>query len=78
VIQKVGKDDEIDERWGKVYDFVVRRFLGGCSRNAKGFSTEVKISIGGEVFGASGRFSWVQSSWVSCLIDKLNFRAGNP
>ena len=41
-----------DER--RVYEFVVRRFLGCCSEDAKGESTTVGITYGDEVFLANG------------------------
>lgn len=41
-----------DER--RVYEFVVRRFLGACSDDAKGESTTVEILYGDENFHASG------------------------
>ena len=41
-----------DER--RVYEFVVRRFLGCCSEDAKGESTTVEITYGDEVFHANG------------------------
>ena len=41
-----------DER--RVYEFVVRRFLGCCSEDAKGESTTIEITYGDEIFHASG------------------------
>lgn len=41
-----------DER--RVYEFVVRRFLGCCSEDAKGESTTIGITYGDEVFLANG------------------------
>lgn len=38
----------------RVYEFVVRRFLGCCSEDAKGESTTVEINYGDEVFHANG------------------------
>ncbi|KAI8333699.1 DNA topoisomerase [Chlamydoabsidia padenii] len=38
----------------KVYDFVVRRFLGCCSKNAQGDETVVNISIATETFETKG------------------------
>ncbi|MCJ1398143.1 DNA topoisomerase [Xylographa trunciseda] len=41
-----------DER--RVYEFVVRRFLGCCSEDAKGESTTVELTYGDETFHANG------------------------
>lgn len=41
-----------DER--RVYEFIVRRFLGCCSEDAKGESTTIEIEYGDEIFHASG------------------------
>lgn len=38
----------------KVYEFIVRRFLGCCSKDAEGFETTVDVSAGGEEFNATG------------------------
>jgi DNA topoisomerase-3 len=41
-----------DER--KIYEFIVRRFLGACSEDAKGSTTTVRIQYGPESFHAVG------------------------
>lgn len=38
----------------RVYDLVVRRFLGCCSKNAKGLETTCEIEIASEAFSAKG------------------------
>ena len=38
----------------KVYEFIVRRFLACCSKNAQGQETTVKCVLAGETFSASG------------------------
>ncbi|KAI8890432.1 prokaryotic type I DNA topoisomerase, partial [Backusella circina FSU 941] len=38
----------------RVYDFIARRFLGCCWKNAKGFETIVEVDMGGELFDAKG------------------------
>ena len=38
----------------KVYEFVVRRFLACCSEDARGELTQIEITLGMEVFKASG------------------------
>jgi DNA topoisomerase IA len=38
----------------KVYELIVRRFLGCCSKNAKGLETTCDIEIAGEAFSAKG------------------------
>ena len=38
----------------RVYDYITRRFLASCSRNATGSQTTVDISIADESFSASG------------------------
>lgn len=37
-----------------VYEYVVRRFLAGCSKDAVGEETKVEIRIAGELFTTSG------------------------
>lgn len=39
----------------KVYDFVTRRFLASCSRDAEGSETTVDVLYGGEYFSATGK-----------------------
>ncbi|SPO00529.1 related to DNA topoisomerase III [Cephalotrichum gorgonifer] len=39
---------------GRLYEYVVRRFLACCSEDAKGLATDVDISYGGEIFSAHG------------------------
>ncbi|KAL2107774.1 hypothetical protein VUR80DRAFT_4763 [Thermomyces stellatus] len=39
---------------GRLYEYVVRRFLACCSDDAKGLSTDIEINYGGEVFSAHG------------------------
>ena len=38
----------------RVYEFIVRRFLANCSRNATGAETVVEVDIAGELFTAKG------------------------
>ncbi|KAF9505306.1 hypothetical protein BS47DRAFT_560153 [Hydnum rufescens UP504] len=38
----------------KVYEFITRRFLGCCSKDAEGFQTTVEVVAGGEEFSATG------------------------
>ncbi|GAA5844939.1 hypothetical protein JCM3766R1_000338 [Sporobolomyces carnicolor] len=38
----------------RVYELIVRRFLGCCSKNARGSETTVEIEIAGEHFSAKG------------------------
>ncbi|MBE3046730.1 hypothetical protein IMZ48_30210, partial [Candidatus Bathyarchaeota archaeon] len=39
---------------GRLYEYVVRRFLACCSEDAKGLATDIDISYGGEAFSAHG------------------------
>lgn len=39
----------------KVYDFIVRRFLANCSKDAEGSETTVEVDYGREKFYASGQ-----------------------
>lgn len=39
---------------GRLYEYVVRRFLACCSEDAKGLATDIEINYGGEVFSAHG------------------------
>lgn len=41
----------------RVYDLIVRRFLGCCSKNARGLETTCEIDIAGEVFSAKGELT---------------------
>lgn len=38
----------------RVYEFITRRFLACCSKNAEGMKTELEVECGGEEFFASG------------------------
>jgi len=38
----------------RVYEFIVRRFLACCSEDAKGESSMIELTYGGEIFSASG------------------------
>ncbi|PKS06825.1 hypothetical protein jhhlp_006901 [Lomentospora prolificans] len=38
----------------RLYEYVVRRFLGCCSDDAKGLATDIEINYGGETFSAHG------------------------
>lgn len=39
---------------GRLYEYVVRRFLACCSEDAKGLATDIEINYGGETFAAHG------------------------
>ena len=38
----------------KVYEYITRRFLACCSKDAEGWETKVDILCGGDAFHASG------------------------
>jgi DNA topoisomerase III len=38
----------------RVYEFITRRFLAGCSKDALGFETTIDVVYGGEEFYATG------------------------
>ena len=38
----------------KVYEYITRRFLAACSKDAEGFQTTVEVNCGGEMFTATG------------------------
>ncbi|TIC69335.1 prokaryotic type I DNA topoisomerase [Wallemia mellicola] len=38
----------------RVYEYITRRFLASCSRDAKGKNTNAEVEIAGEIFKASG------------------------
>lgn len=40
----------------KVYDYITRRFLASCSKDAEGFETTVEVTYGGEEFYVTGSF----------------------
>ncbi|KAF1834803.1 prokaryotic type I DNA topoisomerase [Decorospora gaudefroyi] len=44
----------LNERERTVYEFVVRRFLACCSKDAVGEATDIEIDYGGEIFHAHG------------------------
>lgn len=44
----------LNDEEGRVYEFVVRRFLGCCSEDAKGSTTTIEIRYGPESFHATG------------------------
>lgn len=44
----------MDEQERRVYEFVVRRFLACCSKDAKGSKTDISILYGPETFNTSG------------------------
>jgi DNA topoisomerase-3 len=48
----------------KVYEYITRRFLACCSKDAEGWETKVDIICGGDAFHASG-WSTVSYLWVS-------------
>lgn len=57
-----------------MYDLIVRRFLGCCSKNARGKTTTVEIEIAGEEFSASGASSFASS--VLCVLEQTRNLAG--
>jgi DNA topoisomerase-3 len=38
----------------RVYEYVTRRFLASCAKDAEGFQTTVNVMAGGEEFNAIG------------------------
>ncbi len=50
----------------KVYEYVTRRFLACCSKDAKGFETTVDVECGGEEFSAIGMYR--PSFLVACIV----------
>jgi DNA topoisomerase-3 len=47
----------------KVYDFITRRYLACCSKDAEGWQTTVDVEYGGEEFSAQGEAFSVQFFW---------------
>lgn len=41
----------------KVYEYITRRFLACCSKDAEGWQTTVEVVCGGEFFSATGMLS---------------------
>lgn len=41
----------------KVYEYVTRRFLASCAKDAVGFETGVDVEVNGEDFAATGVYS---------------------
>ena len=40
-----------------MYEYITRRFLASCSKDAQGMETTVDVDINGEEFSASGQYS---------------------
>lgn len=38
----------------KVYEYVTRRYLASCSKDAEGFQTTITVAVNGEEFSANG------------------------
>jgi DNA topoisomerase III len=51
----------------RVYEFITRRFLACCSKDAEGWQTTVDVDYGGELFSASGAlfFAFIK---IVCVI----------
>jgi DNA topoisomerase-3 len=45
----------------RVYEYITRRYLGCCSKDAEGWQTTVDVVCGGEEFYATGV---LQTNWV--------------
>lgn len=54
-IHPTGYSNDLNREDRRVFEFVVRRFLGCCSTDAKGFETTVEIEIARERFHAKGK-----------------------
>ncbi len=52
----------------RVYEFVTRRYLACCSKDAEGFETTIDISAGGEDFYATGKLSFNEEDWPNTLV----------
>lgn len=57
------KKDELKGDYFKLYDLVMRRFLATLAKEAKVFSTDVKISVAGELFICKGT-RLVEQGWM--------------
>ena len=51
----------------KVYEYITRRFLACCSKDAEGWQTTVDVEYGGEAFHATGRhlISCFKKRWLT-------------
>ncbi|THH02191.1 hypothetical protein EW145_g6782 [Phellinidium pouzarii] len=58
----------------KVYEFVTRRFLASCSKDAEGQETSVEVLCGGEYFSASGLIVIVRNYLEVYTYDKWTGR----
>ena len=64
----------------KVYEYITRRFLACCSKDAEGWQTTVEAVCGGEVFATSGNAKCL-GSWqtlttffrIGCPLKKLSW-----
>lgn len=56
----------------KVYEYVTRRFLASCSKDAEGFQTTITVDVSGEEFTANGKVG--PSSRIMPCLHKLESR----
>lgn len=53
----------------RVYEFVTRRFLASCSKDAEGQETTVDVLCGGEYFSASGKVaSYIKYNLIPLIL----------
>ncbi|KAI8983112.1 DNA topoisomerase [Pilobolus umbonatus] len=53
-IHPVAYNGSLTGNAARVYEFIARRFLGSCWKNAIGMETNVEVEMGGELFDAKG------------------------
>ena len=73
---KPGADLQGDE--ARLYEFVARRFLGCCSRDALGNETVVTVDLAGERFTASGLMILERNYLNVYTYDRWNAKAVPP
>lgn len=55
-----------------MYEFITRRFLACCSKDALGWETTVEVDYGGEEFSATGKPNFLHYSLIATLPDMLD------
>jgi DNA topoisomerase-3 len=53
-IHPTGHASNLTGQEKQVYDYITRRFLACCSKDAEGMQTTIDVACGGEGFSASG------------------------
>lgn len=85
-IHPTGYSSNLTGNYKKVYDFIVRRFLGACSTDATGSSQTVEASLGGEMFWCKGLLIlqrnylevYIYDKWSATTLPEFTINSLNP